>query len=416
MSFVEIRIRDQEKKCADMVGGLATCMWPRKYFFEAGIFEETGCFFEHVIAANCSGNPHLEAFVPDTPEAADVYRTMSKLTRIDVSGVPQLRAVPRSWSLIPNLKVLDVEGSTLFAGLPYALCAKMSIEHMHLDGTMAQKALDWSGQLKQVIGAGMKPDLSPACEMALTQRALLRELVLSDNNISLGTRGRQNIDNCDDDVPGFRNNVSSADASEIGFIKKLTEISRLVLSDNQIGELSQSYFDVTEYVDRNGGRVELAGNPIRVAMLFAMRDRASSIMGSLRDNPLSGMLQCFQADGSLSGVLDSAFFDGWSGLIDIRLVGNNLTSLDPQIFSGLSSLQFLSLVYNQLTSLDPQTFSELSSLRYLSLDNNQLTSLDPQTFSGLSSLRYLWILSGNDNLNRSQVATWGLDESVVAVS
>ena len=142
---------------------------------------------------------------------------------------------------------------------------------------MAQKALDWSGQLKQVIGAGMKPDLSPACEMALTQRALLRELVLSDNNISLGTGGRQNIDNCDI-VPGFYVNASSADASEIGFIKKLTEISRLVLSDNQIGELSQSYFDVTEYVHRNGGRVELAGNPIRVAMLFGMRDRASSIM------------------------------------------------------------------------------------------------------------------------------------------
>ena len=72
MSFVEIRIRDQEDKCREVVGSIATCMRPRRYFSENGIFGETGCCFEDVTAANCSGSHLLEAFVPDTPEAADV--------------------------------------------------------------------------------------------------------------------------------------------------------------------------------------------------------------------------------------------------------------------------------------------------------------------------------------------------------
>ena len=71
IAHVGAAIQRQATKCMGVVGGLATCMRPRRYFSENGIFGETGCCFEDVTAVGCSGSHLLEAFVPDTPEAAD---------------------------------------------------------------------------------------------------------------------------------------------------------------------------------------------------------------------------------------------------------------------------------------------------------------------------------------------------------
>ncbi len=400
IAHVGTAIQRQEKKCTAVVGGIATCMRPRRYFLKDGIFGETECFFEHVATANCSGSNRLEEFVPDTPEAVAVYRNMSKLTVINVSGVPQLRGVPRrSWSQIPNLKVLDASGCNLFEGLPFDLCAKTSIELMNLDGTLAQKSLNWSGQLKHVIGAGRKPTLSTACASALTKpEQPLRELVLSDNNISLGTRGLTDAHECHKE-----RRTSPVDASEIEFVKTLTAISRLVLSHNQIEEISGDYFKMTQFVYSNlNGRVELQGNPIRVLSMpirqFTNSDRAASIIvQSVRANPQSGLLSCFRIEvpASFDGGLPS--FVGFPNLTIIRVNNGNVTSIAPQAFASLhKTLTRLFLSANPLTSIDPATFSRLSGLVELKLQNNKLTLIDPQTFSGLSNLQQLHL--GNNQL------------------
>ena len=68
-----------------------------------------------------------------------------------------------------------------------------------------------------------------------------------------------------------------------------------------------------------------------------------------------------------------------------------MDSLQSGDFSGLTGLRDLFLQHNVLTSLPEDVFSDLSSLLWLRLDQNALTALPEDVFSGLSSLGALWL-------------------------
>ena len=444
----------------EQVGFVAQCMRPRIYFRDNGIFGKTDCHFDEVVALNCSGSGLVEEFVP---EAAAQYSSMYKLSRIDVSNIPQLRRVPRSWSLIPGLRTLNMSGCGKFAGLSFDLCAKETVRNIVLDGTLAQTSLNWSGQLlgsERAAASNSPPSLSQAC--ASTLGSTLKTLDLSHNNFSLGKDWGVGFSSCEKTYETESKVFGKVDVniSEIAFIGVLGELTRLVLSHNRISALSVEFFSLTEYVEH----VVLSGNPIYYArFLSTPPEQTARVLHSLQG---FSTLKCLEITaGGAEGVLDprSAFarlhgleeififnnggltaiapaFTGPPSLRVLRfeknaklaslapqmfaalprvrrlqLDDNRLTSVDPYAFSGLVELEWLDLENNALTSIDTRTFAGLSSLTRLELADNQLAAIAPQTFARLDRLRHL-SLHGNgvaDFATAVNKTVWGLNETVV---
>ena len=104
---------------------------------------------------------------------------------------------------------------------------------------------------------------------------------------------------------------------------------------------------------------------------------------------MSGKTNCADiTTAELAGVAELNFL-GFSSFSS--LIGSNLKSGD---FAGLTGLTNLNLDSNQLTTLPADIFSGLSALTTLTLNNNQLSTLPTGVFSGLTSLTTL-NLSGN---------------------
>ena len=89
-------------------------------------------------------------------------------------------------------------------------------------------------------------------------------------------------------------------------------------------------------------------------------------LGSITALNFDGGIPAF----ALSSSLKNGDFAGLTGLTDLQLQGNSLTTLPADIFSGLSALQTLNLNDNQLSTLPAGLFSGLTSLTFLGLERN----------------------------------------------
>ena len=115
----------------------------------------------------------------------------------------------------------------------------------------------------------------------------------------------------------------------------------------------------------------------------------TAVVKNLIISEVSGKTNCADiTTAELAGVAELNFL-GFS--LSSTLRGSNLKSGD---FAGLTGLTNLNLDSNQLTTLPADIFSGLSALTSLRLDNNQLSSLPTGIFAGLTSLTTL-NLSGN---------------------
>ena len=85
---------------------------------------------------------------------------------------------------------------------------------------------------------------------------------------------------------------------------------------------------------------------------------------------------------------------GLSGLGELFLQGNQLTTLPAGIFDKLTVLRNLNLEGNQLSTLPEGIFNKLTELNYLTLADNRLTTLPAGIFDGPSALYDIW-LDGN---------------------
>ena len=95
-------------------------------------------------------------------------------------------------------------------------------------------------------------------------------------------------------------------------------------------------------------------------------------------------------------TLKSGDFNGLTGLTELGLQGNELSSLPSDIFSGLTSLINLNLgtQSGQLSSLPSDIFNPLTNLETLNLDGAGLSSPPANIFNSLTSLQTL-SLKGN---------------------
>ena len=97
---------------------------------------------------------------------------------------------------------------------------------------------------------------------------------------------------------------------------------------------------------------------------------------------LSGITGTLRLTSQGIGSLKTGDFTGLSGLEQLELDQNSLTTLPPGLLSGLSSLTKLHLARNQLAALPADLISGLSSLDELWLEHNRLRGFPPGFFRG----------------------------------
>ena len=129
---------------------------------------------------------------------------------------------------------------------------------------------------------------------------------------------------------------------------------------------------------------------------------------------LAGVTGLSFVGGSLNGSslrgsnLKSGDFAGLTGLTDLRLRFNEITTLPADIFSGLSALTRLELDNNQLSTLPTGVFSGLISLTNLNLSNNPLpASLPASLFADVPSTATI-ILPTGTTINAAVPTTVGM--------
>lgn len=99
------------------------------------------------------------------------------------------------------------------------------------------------------------------------------------------------------------------------------------------------------------------------------------------------------ATGSLRlielGIQDLDGANLLTGLEELLLDNNRITSVEPGDFEGLSNLEVMNLGGNRITSVESGDFEGLTNLLTLSLNNNRVTSIESGDFDGLDRLRSL---------------------------
>ena len=123
------------------------------------------------------------------------------------------------------------------------------------------------------------------------------------------------------------------------------------------------------------GRLDLSGQSIEVL-------KAGDFAG------LTGLTQLYLYSNALSSLPGGVFAD-LSALDNLDLNDNDLRSLPGGVFAGLTALTNLALFNNELTTLPGGVFAGLNSLRALALDGNGLTALPGGVFDDLTELGYL---------------------------
>ena len=139
-----------------------------------------------------------------------------------------------------------------------------------------------------------------------------------------------------------------------------------------------------------------------VAVQEGVCDRSPEVRDALR-----GSRECWEVSvGDLAGraylgllrrgiaALRPKDLLGLSGLHELHLRGNRLSSLPDGLLDGLGALERLRLDGNRLTEVPSDLRSEAPGLSVLDLGGNRLTELPADAFGGLPSLRRLR-LDGN---------------------
>ena len=94
-------------------------------------------------------------------------------------------------------------------------------------------------------------------------------------------------------------------------------------------------------------------------------------------------------------TLPADVFDGLTGLKELYPYNNNLTALPEGIFDDLGRLEKLNLGYNSIATLRADAFDGLSELRELHLEHNDLASLPDGLFDGLTNLTPLNLVAND---------------------
>jgi hypothetical protein len=380
LAVVTTSIRAQSARCAAVLGDVAQYLRPRVFFGEQGVYGPTQCGFAYATKLAAQGTGLTSR---NLPSAQSAYEAMVKLKSIDVSHNPDFESAPPSWGAIPHLESVSFSGNTRFRGLPFSLCAaaSSSVTTLSLDGTVAEKKVDWSrGKLfefQQSAGTEKEtkkdqnnhnnntgataapPRLSAACAGALRSTLLLD---LSGNGLTcpdyaleyIRPEASTNFLLYDGDGRLHRKTSSSGGDSSGGgpaacqfaaLIEPLRKLRALNLSHNALRSLQTEFFSVTKFITLNANAsatsgIALAGNPVEVVHIGAQPadfvERWLETLG--RGGVRLRALQLSHIDGLLHTTLDT--LQAFPGLREVEVL--SLRSIDSQYtYAGIGRLESL---------------------------------------------------------------------------
>ncbi|ALC44226.1 CG6749 [Drosophila busckii] len=347
-------------------------------------------------------NQHTE-FSIGTASSAE---SLSSLSDLDLSQVPQLLLQRRGFSILPQLKHLNISGCGLTQLLGTHFASESALQMLDASNNgLSTLTKDVFSNLRKLIYVNLTqnalqefamPPMAQLQQLDLSHNALLNvslsacahleQLLLNDNQLeqldALSFRGLNTLQHLQ---------LSYNSLSNIGkdTFQPLVQLRRLNISHNVLGALRPQVFGSAAVQSFSLQQLDLSGNSLR--LLFDNQFR------------LLAKLQLLDLSQNSIASLSSPHFAGLSSLRKLYLQSNDILEIKPHTFAALVDLDTLDLSYNNIESLDDDAFGSktLPRLRKLNLNANNLKRLHALAFSSLPFVEYLSL--GNNDLRNLDV-------------
>ena len=375
----------QNQMCHDRIGHVAACARPRLYY-KNGFFSATECAFENIKTLECRQNIMQET--PLLPDAVEWYRSMTKLSSIDVSHNPHLQNAPTGWGHLTNplLKIVLINNPSL-KQFPFAICTNRAVNEIVLEGTYAREHLDWSNQINGTVSANIY--MSKACQHELFP--YLKSISLANN--SLRCSRNQKEDQC---------------ALIRMRLKDFQVLRHIDLNYNNFTGINKFVVDQTaKTAAAVGGRISFTGNridnfrvvgqPREISLAFLnyiidtsvlkVVDLSASLLTwkDIKTSKLNEPMPLLE-ELSLTG-LHWRVLNGWirnrASLVKLRINFMYLEDLGSELH-GLTKLQYLEMEGNYFNSVGlKDSLRDLIETTTLDFEEGRLNSLPSHLFPKL---------------------------------
>ena len=343
-------------------------------------------------------------------EYVSCYKTdLSSADMSAFAGCPNLRSVYftetgvpdiSSWSVLTNLKTVQIEGGQL-TGLGGLSGSAQTITGLNVEGNRIASLEDLSS-FDQLLSLNVSENRLTSLD-GLEQSQSLGELLASDNQITdisaltnhsaLKTVNLQH--NLITDLTPLSGcsqlrkvNVCDNQLTSLSGLENALELTSLTADSNQIesldGIVNSSMLEAVYLGNNKISDISvLAGNALHLETLWLSENQVSDI-SCLKD---MAVLKYLIIDGN--SISDISSLAGCTGLEVLALDNNRISSISA--VSGLASLQMFSASGNEIT--DISAVGSLSSLALLDLSSNKIVDASPA--GRLSPSKLLLILADN---------------------
>ena len=304
---------------------------------------------------------------------ADIFSGLSALTTLRLDN-NQLSTLPSGiFSGLTSLTTLNLSGNSLPASLPASLFADVPRNAITLPaGTTINAAAPTTvgtiANITNLVANGSPQTVDVADKFSDTGDTLT--YTVESNNAATATV----------EVSGSTITITPVAAGSATITITATDTADQTVTQTFMVSVNAQEADPTDLCSRTAV----------VKNVIVSKVSGKTNCADITVAELAGVTGLSFVGGSLNGSslrgsnLKSGDFAGLTGLTDLRLRFNEITTLPADIFSGLSALTRLELGNNQLSTLPTGLFSGLTSLTTLNLSGNSLpASLPASLFADL---------------------------------
>ncbi|KAG5673419.1 hypothetical protein PVAND_003468 [Polypedilum vanderplanki] len=195
-------------------------------------------------------------------------------------------------------------------------------------------------------------------------------------------------------------NVGLENMSNLKNCERCENIEKIILNDNKLS--LDSTIDFSPFskltkvsMQRNGYKTFGSSNfkSNTVMSLNLSKNKISSMF--INDNEMKNLIILDLTDNNIS-TLKGFSFGNMNKIKELYLDYNSLRILYKDSFNELINLEILSITHNVLKVIEREAFTELDKLKVLNLDGNDLQSLSTDEFGGKLP-QSLELISANNN-------------------
>ncbi|XP_054737604.1 uncharacterized protein LOC129244038 [Anastrepha obliqua] len=273
-------------------------------------------------------------------------------------------------------------------GLKYVSSIKISnctIEFLHPDAFHGLDEL-YSVNLTNVGLAVINPN-------TFSKNKKLRLLTISGNDLSVMSNVHFLLNSSSiEELDLSRNNLMELHPQAFS---QLSNVVYINLSQNNLQKIPEHVFDSVETIEE----LDLSYNALKSLPSTAFNRTALAIL-HLKYNSITGDLHfgtgdLQQLDLSFNNMkhIHHGMFDRMTGLTNLNLKGNGISSIQPDSFLALKSLRHIDLSINDLDQINSMVFFKNSELDVIRLnDNPRLSQLPTDGFHSHSGFFTVYFL------------------------